>query len=118
MITSPPQKSCEIFETSQFLHDLFSSLFYIAGSCNIQSAIMLVAETGQGKLYGKTGSGKSAKETEVPGWFVGFLKSAGIKQICSLATLGMRSFACTNETCPLPIRLTLFDREVSMTAKS
>ncbi len=39
---------------------------------------MLVAETGQGNLYDKTGSGISTEETEEPGWFVGFLKIIGI----------------------------------------
>jgi beta-lactamase class D len=60
---------------------LFSSLFYIAGSCNIQSAIMLVAETGKRKLYGKTRSGKSAEGKEDLGWFVGFLESGGVEYV-------------------------------------
>jgi beta-lactamase class D len=40
---------------------------------------MLAAETRQGKLYGKTWSGKNAAEKKDPEWFVGFLNSAGIK---------------------------------------
>lgn len=46
-------------------------------SLAVLKQLMLVKETGKGRLYGKTGSGANEQGAYVLGWFVGYVESGG-----------------------------------------